>query len=76
MRCPWRCTQFRGENGGITMENEYGLEKSLELELERQLAAAHLRIKEMVIEIDRRDELISDLQQRIAELEQQVRTTR
>jgi hypothetical protein len=28
----------------------------------------------MVLEIDRRDELIADLQQRIAELEQQMRT--
>jgi len=54
------------------MTREYGLEKSLEMELERQLAAAHLRIKEMVLEIDRRDELISDLQQRIAELEQEL----
>ena len=56
------------------MANEYGLEKSLELELERQLAAAHLRIKEMVLEIDRRDELISDLQQRVAELEEVLAT--
>ena len=52
------------------MANEYGLEKSLELELERQLAAAHTRLREMIQEIDRRDELIHDLQRRIAELEQ------
>jgi hypothetical protein len=37
--------------------------------LERDLAAAHFRIREMIAEIDRRDELISDLQRRIAELE-------
>ena len=50
------------------MDNEYDLEP-----LKRQLADAHTRIHEMIREIDRRDELISDLQQRIAELEQQVR---
>ena len=31
-------------------------------ELERQLADAHTRIREMIREIDRRDELIADLQ--------------
>lgn len=39
------------------------------VELERQLADAHSRIREMIVEIDRRDELISDLQQRIEDLE-------
>ena len=39
-------------------------------ELERQLAEAHARIHEMIQEIDRRDELIADLQRRIQELEQ------
>jgi predicted nucleic acid-binding Zn-ribbon protein len=39
------------------------------LELERQLADAHTRISEMVREIDRRDELISDLQRQIHEME-------
>jgi hypothetical protein len=38
-------------------------------ELERQLAAAHTRINEMAREIDRRDEMISDLQRRIHEME-------
>ena len=38
-------------------------------ELERQLADAHARIREMIAEIDRRDALIADLQRRIAELE-------
>jgi hypothetical protein len=38
-------------------------------EMERQLADAHARIREMIREIDRRDELITDLQRRIAELE-------
>lgn len=38
-------------------------------ELERQLADAHARIREMIREIDRRDELIADLQRRIEELE-------
>jgi hypothetical protein len=37
--------------------------------LERDLAAAHRRIIEMIAEIDRRDELISDLQRRVEELE-------
>jgi hypothetical protein len=41
-----------------------------EHDLERQLADAQARIKEMIREIDRRDELIADLQRRIAELEQ------
>jgi chromosome segregation ATPase len=54
------------------MADKYRLEKSLEVELERQLADAHTRIREMIREIDRKDELIHDLQQRIAELEQQV----
>lgn len=39
-------------------------------ELERQLADAHARIREMIHEIDQRDELISDLTRRIEELEQ------
>jgi hypothetical protein len=41
-----------------------------EAELERQLADAHTRIREMIWELDRRDELIADLQRRIQELEQ------
>jgi hypothetical protein len=41
-----------------------------EAELERQLADAQVRIREMIREIDRRDELIADLQRRIQELEQ------
>ena len=44
-------------------------------ELERQLADAHTRIREMIREIDRRDELIADLQRQIQELEQ-VRNSR
>jgi len=40
------------------------------IELERQLANGHARILEMIREIDRRDELIADLQRRIQELEQ------
>jgi hypothetical protein len=36
-----------------------------EAELERQLADAQARIREMIQEIDRRDELIADLQRRI-----------
>jgi hypothetical protein len=51
------------------MAGEYRLEKSLEHELERQLADAHARIREMIREIDQRDELIADLQRRIQELE-------
>jgi hypothetical protein len=43
-----------------------------EAELERQLAAAHTRIREMILEIDQRDDLIADLQRRIEELEQAV----
>jgi hypothetical protein len=39
-------------------------------ELERQLADANARIQEMIRDIDRRDELIADLQRRIQELEQ------
>jgi hypothetical protein len=39
-------------------------------ELERHLADAQARIREMIAEIDRRDELIADLQRRIQELEQ------
>jgi hypothetical protein len=46
------------------------LEKQLEQLLERQLADAHTRIRELIAEIDRRDELIADLQCRIQELEQ------
>ena len=41
-----------------------------EAELERQLADAQVGIREMIREIDRRDELIADLQRRIQELEQ------
>ena len=52
------------------MPNEDGLEKQLEQLLERQLADAHTRIRELIAEIDRRDELIADLQCRIQELEQ------
>jgi hypothetical protein len=52
------------------MANADGLEKQLEQMLERQLADAHARIREMIQEIDRRDELIADLQRRIEELEQ------
>jgi hypothetical protein len=55
---------------GMTMPNEDGLEKQLEQLLERQLADAQARIREMIQEIDRRDELIADLQRRIQELEQ------
>jgi peptidoglycan hydrolase CwlO-like protein len=54
----------------MTMPNEDGLEKQLEQLLERQLADAQARIREMIQEIDRRDELIADLQCRIQELEQ------
>jgi uncharacterized coiled-coil protein SlyX len=39
------------------------------IELERQLADAHTRINEMIREIDRRDELISDLQRQLHEME-------
>ena len=52
------------------MPDEDGLEKQLEQLLERQLADARTRIREMIAEIDRRDELIADLQRRIQELEQ------
>ena len=52
------------------MPNEDGLEKQLEQLLERQLADAQARIREMIQEIDRHDELIADLQRRIQELEQ------
>ena len=52
------------------MPNEDGLEKQLETLLERQLADANARIREMIREIDRRDELIAELQRRIQELEQ------
>jgi peptidoglycan hydrolase CwlO-like protein len=55
---------------GVAMANADGLEKQLEQMLERQLADAHARIREMIQEIDRRDELIADLQRRIEELEQ------
>jgi peptidoglycan hydrolase CwlO-like protein len=44
------------------------LEKQLEQLLERQLADAHARIREMIREIDRRDELIAELQRQIHEL--------
>ena len=39
-------------------------------ELKRQLADAQVRIREMIQQIDRRDELIADLQRQIQELEQ------
>ena len=52
------------------MPNEDGLEKQLETLLERQLADAHARIREMIAEIDRRDELIAELQRQIQELKQ------
>ena len=52
------------------MANEHDLEKQLEQLLERQLADAQARIREMIREIDRRDELIADLQRRIQGLEQ------
>ena len=45
------------------------LEKQLELALERQLADAHARIREMIARY-RRDEMIADLQRHIEELEQ------
>lgn len=38
-------------------------------ELEHQLADALVRVREMIREIDRRDDLIADLQRRIEELE-------
>jgi enamine deaminase RidA (YjgF/YER057c/UK114 family) len=41
-----------------------------EADLERQLADAQARIREMIHEIDRRDDLIADLQRRIHELDQ------
>lgn len=40
--------------------------------LKRELADAHSRIKEMIAEIDRRDELISDLERRISDLERRI----
>jgi|tagenome__1003787_1003787.scaffolds.fasta_scaffold20885538_4 hypothetical protein len=52
------------------MVDQYRLEKALEHELERQLADAHTRIREMIREIDQRDEQIADLQRRIEELEE------
>lgn len=48
--------------------------EATQAELERQLAAAHTRIREMIREIDQRDELISDLQRRIEELEQDLKS--
>ena len=36
--------------------------------LRRDLADAHARIREMIAEIDRRDELISDLEKQLADL--------
>jgi hypothetical protein len=51
------------------MQNDHDLEKQLEQVLERQLANAHARIREMISEIDCRDELIADLQRRVEELE-------
>ena len=50
---------------GITMPHEPG-----RTELERHLADAMVRVRELVREIDRRDELIADLQRRVQELEQ------
>ena len=41
-----------------------------EAEFECQLADAQARIREMIHEIDRRDDLIADLQRRIQELDQ------
>jgi hypothetical protein len=52
------------------MPNGPELEKQLEQVLEHQLADAQARIREMIQEIDRRDELIAELQRRIQELEQ------
>jgi len=52
---------------GIAMPNDH--------DLERQLTDAQARIREMIHEIDRRDEPIADLQRRIQELEQ-VRNSR
>jgi hypothetical protein len=46
------------------------IQKPGRADLERQLAAVHTRINEMIREIDQRDELISDLQRRVQELEQ------
>src|SRR3954471_13789877 len=63
------CSILRGRRG-IAMAGEYRLEKCLEHELERQLADAHVRIREMIREIDQRDELIAELQRRVQELEQ------
>jgi hypothetical protein len=44
------------------MPNEDRLEKQLERLLERQLADAQARRREMIAEFDRRDVLIADLQ--------------
>ena len=52
------------------MPNEPELEKQLETLLERQLADAQIRIRELIQEIDQRDELIGDLQRQIQELKQ------
>ena len=52
------------------MPNEPELEKQLETLLERQLADAQIRIRELIQEIDQRDELIADLQRQIQELKQ------
>jgi peptidoglycan hydrolase CwlO-like protein len=54
----------------MTMPNEAELEEQLESLFELQLADAYARIREMIREIDRRDELIAELQRRIEELEQ------
>jgi hypothetical protein len=40
------------------------------MELQRQFADAQVTIREMIWEIDRRNELIADLQRRIREFEQ------
>ena len=41
-------------------------------EIERKLNAAEARIREMIREIDRRDELIFELEQKIISLEKQL----
>jgi septal ring factor EnvC (AmiA/AmiB activator) len=49
------------------MTNEH--DKQKQQELERQLADARARINEMIREIDRRDEMIAELQRQIHEME-------
>lgn len=41
-------------------------------EIERKLNAAEARIREMIREIDRRDELISELEQKIISFQKQL----